>query len=67
MDGDRNSRQRSILCDTVLGTTLCDFRSAQEGSDVTCDDAMLHAISTLLIVIGCMNMQENMRRGENLG
>ena len=35
-------------CDTVLGTTLCEFRSAHEEIDVTlsrysCDDAMLHA------------------------
>ena len=27
---DRNSKQRSIPCDTVLGTTLCEFRSAHE-------------------------------------
>ena len=45
---DRNSRQRSILCDKVLGTTLCEFRSAREETDVTswrssCDDAMPHA------------------------
>ena len=27
---DRNSKQRSTLCDTALGTTLCEFRSAHE-------------------------------------
>ena len=32
---DRNSKQRSILGDTVLGTTLCEFRSAHEEIDVT--------------------------------
>ena len=46
---DRNSKQRSILCDTVFGTTFCEFRSAHEEIDLTtrrsssCDDAMLHA------------------------
>ena len=45
---DRNSEQRSILCDTVLVTTLCEFTSAHEEIDVnsvrsSCDDAMLHA------------------------
>ena len=32
---DRDSKQRSILCDTVFGTTLCEFRSAHEEIDVT--------------------------------
>ena len=32
---DRNSKQRSIPCDPVLGTTLCGFRSAHEEIDVT--------------------------------
>ena len=32
---DRNSKERSIPCDTVLGTTLCEFRSAHEEIDVT--------------------------------
>ena len=32
---DRNSKQRSILCDTVLGTTLCEFRSTHGEIDVT--------------------------------
>ena len=32
---DRNSKQRSIPCDTVLGTTLCVFRSAYEEIDDT--------------------------------
>ena len=32
---DRNSKQRSIPCDTVLGTTLSVFRSAHEEIDVT--------------------------------
>ena len=32
---DRNSKQRSILCDTVFGTTFCEFGSAQEEIDVT--------------------------------
>ena len=32
---NRNSKQRSIPCDTVLGTTLCEFRSAHEEIDVT--------------------------------
>ena len=32
---DRKSKQRSILCDTVLGTTLCEFGSAHEEIDVT--------------------------------
>ena len=45
---DWNSKQRSIICDTVLGTTLCEFGSAREEIDVTlsrssCDDAMQHA------------------------
>ena len=44
---DRNSKQSSIVCDTVLGKTLCEFRSAHEEIDVTscrssCDDAMRH-------------------------
>ena len=33
--GDRNSKQRFILCDTVLGATLCEFRTTQEEIDVT--------------------------------
>ena len=32
---DRNSKQRSTLCDTVLGTKLCEFGSAHEEIDVT--------------------------------
>ena len=32
---DRNSKQRSLPGDTVLGTTLCEFRSAHEEIDVT--------------------------------
>ena len=31
---DRNPKQRSIPCDTVLGTTHCEFRSAHEEIDV---------------------------------
>ena len=31
----RNSKQGPIPCDTVLGTTLCEFRSAHEEFDVT--------------------------------
>ena len=47
---------------------LCEFRSAHEEVDVTsrrssCDGATLHAT---LIVIGYMNIQEDMHRGENL-
>ena len=45
---DRNSKQRSTPCDTVLGPTLCEFGSAHEGIDATaqwssCDDAKQHA------------------------
>ena len=45
---DRNSKQRSIPCDTVHGKTRCEFRSAHEEIDVTsrrsaCDDAVLFA------------------------
>ena len=32
---DRNSKQRSIPCDTVFGTALWEFRSAHEEIDVT--------------------------------
>ena len=32
---DRNSNQRSIPRDTVLVTTLCEFRTAHEEIDVT--------------------------------
>ena len=32
---DRNSRQRSILRDTILGATLCEFGSTHEEVDVT--------------------------------
>ena len=43
-----NSKRRSVLCDTTLGTTLCEFRSTHEEVDVTScrssrDGAMLHA------------------------
>ena len=45
---DKNSKQRSIPCDTLLGTTLCEFRSTHEEFDVTswrasCDDTMQRA------------------------
>ena len=45
---ERNSKQRSILCDTVLGKTPSESRSAHAEMDVTtwrpsCDCAMLHA------------------------
>ena len=32
---DRNAKQRSTLGVAVLGTTLCEFRSAHEEIDVT--------------------------------
>ena len=32
---DRHSKQRSILSDTILGETLCEFRSTHEEMDVT--------------------------------
>ena len=32
---DRNSKQRSILCDTELRTTLCGFGPAHEEIDVS--------------------------------
>ena len=32
---DRNSKQRSVPGDTILGTTLCSFGSAHEEIDVT--------------------------------
>ena len=44
---DWNSEKRSILCDTVLGKTLCEFGSKHEKIDViswrSCDDAMKYA------------------------
>ena len=45
---DRNLTYRPILCDTVLGTTFCEFGPAHEEIDATsrmssCDDATLHA------------------------
>ena len=45
---DRNSKQRFFLCDTVLGTTFCEFGSAHEGIDAAAgrsswEDATWHA------------------------
>ena len=33
--GLKFQRERSILCDTILGTTLCEFTSTHEEIDVT--------------------------------
>ena len=32
---DRSFKQRSVLCDTILGERLCEFRSTHEEIDVS--------------------------------
>ena len=55
---DLHSKQRSFLFDTVFGTTLCEFRPGLHVMmQCTCE-------STLPIVTGYMNNQEDMHRGE---
>ena len=49
---DRNFKQRSVLCDTVHGTTLCEFRSVHEEVDVTmqeCRDADMKPLDLILV------------------
>ena len=62
---DWNSKQRSIPCDTVLGTTLCEFGSAHEEIDVTSwrFHVMVQCVMRQHFAFGCMNIQEDMHRG----
>ena len=51
----------AIPCDTVLRTTLCEFRSAHGDIDgLYVMIAMLHATVLFLIVTGYMGVQEDM-------